>query len=71
MAELPRVSAPDTLRAPHQAPLKVVVAGAGIAGLVLAVALLKKGIQVQVLERDLSAVRGEGKLRGPIQVGTG
>lgn len=47
---------------------RVVVAGAGIAGLTLALALLRQGIRVMVLERDLTAVRGEGKLRGPIQV---
>jgi uncharacterized membrane-anchored protein len=40
------------------------VAGA----LVLAVALLKKGVDVKVYERDLTAIRGEGKYRGPIQV---
>ncbi|KAF5841513.1 hypothetical protein DUNSADRAFT_12441 [Dunaliella salina] len=50
---------------------KVVIAGAGIAGLTLALGLLKQGIRVQVLERDMTAVRGEGKLRGPIQVGNG
>jgi zeaxanthin epoxidase len=49
--------------------MKVLIAGAGIGGLVLAVALLKKGIQVQMFERDLTAIRGEGKYRGPIQVG--
>ena len=36
----------------------------------LAVALLKKGFQVQLFERDVTAIRGEGKYRGPIQVGT-
>ncbi|GIL53123.1 hypothetical protein Vafri_8804 [Volvox africanus] len=49
-------------------PMKVIVAGAGIGGLVLAVALLKQGFEVQVFERDLTAIRGEGKYRGPIQV---
>lgn len=85
-------------------PLKVLIAGAGIGGLVLAVALIKKGfqvsramysghdatswidsryrlgmylkmfplvhgvMQVQIFERDLTAIRGEGKYRGPIQV---
>lgn len=49
-------------------PMKVIVAGAGIGGLVLAVALLKQGFDVQVFERDLTAIRGEGKYRGPIQV---
>ncbi len=33
-----------------------------------AVALIKRGYPVQVLERDLTAIRGEGKYRGPIQV---
>ena len=46
----------------------VVIAGGGIGGLVLAVGLLKQGISVKVLERDLTAIRGEGKYRGPIQV---
>ena len=49
---------------------KVLIAGAGIGGLVLAVGLLKKGLDVQIFERDLTAIRGEGKYRGPIQVGT-
>ena len=46
----------------------VLIAGAGIGGLVLAVGLLKRGINVQIFERDVTAVRGEGKYRGPIQV---
>lgn len=49
-------------------PLKVVIVGAGIGGLVLAIGLLKKGFEVVVLERDLTAIRGEGKYRGPIQI---
>ena len=36
--------------------------------MVLAVGLLKQGVDVKVLERDLTAIRGEGKYRGPIQV---
>lgn len=48
----------------------MIIAGAGIGGLVLAVALLKQGVDVKVFERDLTAIRGEGKYRGPIQVRT-
>lgn len=47
---------------------KILIAGAGIGGLVLGVSLLKKGFDVQIFERDLTAIRGEGKYRGPIQV---
>lgn len=47
---------------------RVLIAGGGIGGLVAAVALLKRGYPVQVFERDLTAIRGEGKYRGPIQV---
>jgi len=50
------------------APLKIVITGAGIGGLVLAVGLLKQGYEVVILERDLTAIRGEGKYRGPIQI---
>ena len=53
------------------APLRVVIAGAGISGLSLALGLLNKGYEVVVLERDLTAIRGEGKYRGPIQVRAG
>lgn len=49
-------------------PMRVLIAGAGIGGLVLAVALIKKGFHVTVFERDMTAIRGEGKYRGPIQV---
>lgn len=49
-------------------PMKVLIAGGGIAGLVLAVALLKKGVDVRIFEQDMTAIRGEGKYRGPIQV---
>lgn len=49
--------------------MKVLIAGAGIGGLVLAVALIKQGVDVVVFERDMTAIRGEGKYRGPIQVG--
>ena len=49
-------------------PVRVLVAGGGIAGLVLAVSLLKKGVDVKIFEQDMTAIRGEGKYRGPIQV---
>lgn len=48
--------------------LKVLVAGGGIGGLVFALAAKKKGFEVIVFERDLSAIRGEGQYRGPIQI---
>ncbi|KAL5726378.1 zeaxanthin epoxidase [Ranunculus cassubicifolius] len=48
--------------------LKVLVAGGGIGGLVFALAAKKKGFHVKVFERDLSAIRGEGQYRGPIQL---
>ena len=47
---------------------KVLIAGAGITGLVTALGLLKQGFDVVIFERDLTAIRGEGKYRGPIQV---
>lgn len=48
---------------------KILIAGAGIGGLVLAVGLLKRGFDVKVFEKNITAIRGEGKYRGPIQVG--
>jgi len=48
--------------------LRVLVAGGGIGGLVLALAAKHKGYEVKVFEKDLSAVRGEGRHRGPIQL---
>lgn len=75
VADAPRqdahqLRAEDTGAAPPAANNlpRVLIAGAGIGGLVLAVALLKRGFQVQIFERDLTAIRGEGKYRGPIQV---
>ncbi|GER39402.1 Zeaxanthin epoxidase [Striga asiatica] len=48
--------------------LKVLIAGGGIAGLVFAVAAKRSGFEVAVFEKDLTAVRGEGRDRGPIQL---
>ncbi|XP_073121666.1 zeaxanthin epoxidase, chloroplastic [Henckelia pumila] len=48
--------------------LRILVAGGGIGGLVLALAAKKQGFDVVVFERDLSAIRGEGQYRGPIQI---
>jgi zeaxanthin epoxidase len=47
---------------------RVLVAGGGIGGLVFALAARRKGFEVLVLERDMSAIRGEGRYRGPIQL---
>eukprot|EP00271_Cylindrocystis_brebissonii_P016079 TRINITY_DN39257_c0_g1_i1.p1 TRINITY_DN39257_c0_g1~~TRINITY_DN39257_c0_g1_i1.p1 ORF type:complete len:730 (+),score=130.62 TRINITY_DN39257_c0_g1_i1:134-2191(+) len=49
-------------------PLRVLVAGGGIGGLVFALAAKKRGLDVTVFERDLTAIRGEGQYRGPIQI---
>ncbi|XP_010547517.1 PREDICTED: zeaxanthin epoxidase, chloroplastic-like [Tarenaya hassleriana] len=48
--------------------LRVLVAGGGIGGLVFALAAKRKGFDVAVFEKDLSAIRGEGQYRGPIQI---
>ncbi|XP_071694209.1 zeaxanthin epoxidase, chloroplastic isoform X2 [Rutidosis leptorrhynchoides] len=48
--------------------MRVLVAGGGIGGLVFALAAKRKGFEVVVFERDLSAIRGEGQYRGPIQI---
>ncbi|KAE8767417.1 zeaxanthin epoxidase, chloroplastic [Hordeum vulgare] len=47
---------------------RVLVAGGGIDGLVMALAAGRKGYNVTVFEWDISAVRGEGQYRGPIQI---
>lgn len=47
---------------------RILVAGGGIGGLVFALAAKKKGFEVVVFERDISAIRGEGQYRGPIQI---
>ncbi|XP_047163712.1 zeaxanthin epoxidase, chloroplastic-like [Vigna umbellata] len=54
--------------APSKEQLRVLVAGGGIGGLVFALAAKRKGFDVVVFEKDLSAVRGEGQYRGPIQI---
>ncbi|CAI5487151.1 unnamed protein product [Closterium sp. Naga37s-1] len=51
-----------------KSPFKVIVAGAGIGGLVFALSCKNRGIDVEVFERDLTAIRGEGQYRGPIQI---
>ncbi|XP_058777982.1 zeaxanthin epoxidase, chloroplastic-like [Vicia villosa] len=53
---------------PQKKKLKVLVAGGGIGGLVFALAAKRRGFEVVVFEKDLSAVRGEGQYRGPIQI---
>ncbi|KAK7309217.1 hypothetical protein RJT34_05759 [Clitoria ternatea] len=55
-------------RTPQEKKLRVLVAGGGIGGLVFALAAKRKGFEVVVFEKDLSAIRGEGKYRGPIQI---
>ena len=57
----------DGNRSP-QKKLRALVAGGGIGGLVFALAAKKKGFEVMVFEKDLSAIRGEGQYRGPIQI---
>ncbi|KAH6812320.1 zeaxanthin epoxidase [Perilla frutescens var. frutescens] len=53
---------------PPEKKLRILVAGGGIGGLVFALAAKRKGFEVVVFEKDLSAVRGEGQYRGPIQL---
>ncbi|KAK8952043.1 hypothetical protein KSP39_PZI003101 [Platanthera zijinensis] len=48
--------------------LRILIAGGGIGGLVLALAAKNKGFDVAVFEKDMSAIRGEGQYRGPIQI---
>ncbi|KAH9711967.1 Zeaxanthin epoxidase [Citrus sinensis] len=48
--------------------LTILVAGGGIGGLVFALAAKRKGFEVLVFEKDMSAIRGEGLYRGPIQI---
>ncbi|KAF9678500.1 hypothetical protein SADUNF_Sadunf07G0041400 [Salix dunnii] len=67
VAEAPAVSKSEGKQS-EQRKLKVLVAGGGIGGLVFALAAKKKGFDVMVFEKDLSAIRGEGQYRGPIQI---
>eukprot|EP00887_Chlorella_sp_A99_P007153 scaffold2.g7153.t1 len=60
--------APARGAASEHPPLRVIVAGGGIGGLLMAAGLLKRGFDVVVLERDLTSIKGEGKYRGPIQI---
>ncbi|XP_072991554.1 zeaxanthin epoxidase, chloroplastic isoform X1 [Typha latifolia] len=48
--------------------LRILIAGGGIGGLVFALSAKRKGFDVMVFERDVSAIRGEGQYRGPIQI---
>lgn len=57
----------ENLKQP-QKKLRILIAGGGIGGLVLALAAKKRGFEVIVFEKDLSAIRGEGQYRGPIQI---
>ncbi|XP_057970191.1 zeaxanthin epoxidase, chloroplastic [Malania oleifera] len=53
---------------PPPKKLRILVAGGGIGGLVFALAAKRKGFEVVVFEKDVSAIRGEGQYRGPIQI---
>ncbi|CAI9304130.1 unnamed protein product [Lactuca saligna] len=48
--------------------VRILIAGGGIGGLVLALAAKERGFDVMVFEKNLSAIRGEGRYRGPIQL---
>ncbi|XP_072971571.1 zeaxanthin epoxidase, chloroplastic isoform X2 [Typha angustifolia] len=48
--------------------IRILVAGGGIGGLVFALAAKRKGFEVLVFEKDMTAIKGEGKFRGPIQL---
>lgn len=68
VAEAPTVSPPTVSDVEPRKKLRLLVAGGGIGGLVFALAAKKKGFEVVVFEKDLSAIRGEGQYRGPIQI---
>ncbi|KAL8500707.1 hypothetical protein ACS0TY_020333 [Phlomoides rotata] len=48
--------------------LKILIAGGGIGGLAFALAAKSSGFDVKVFEKDSSAIRGDGRGRGPIQL---
>ncbi|KAJ0984524.1 hypothetical protein J5N97_002880 [Dioscorea zingiberensis] len=58
---------PPMTSSPGRKP-RILIAGGGIGGLVLALAAKRKGFDVLVFEKDMSAIRGEGQYRGPIQI---
>lgn len=60
------VAASEPSVAPRK--LRILIAGGGIGGLVFALAAKRKGFDVLVFEKDVSAIRGEGQYRGPIQI---
>nr|ALE33755.1 zeaxanthin epoxidase 1 [Erythranthe lewisii] len=62
------VAEPTKAEPSQEKKLRVLVAGGGIGGLVFALAAKRKGFDVVVFEKDLSAIRGEGQYRGPIQI---
>nr|UBR90289.1 zeaxanthin epoxidase [Osmanthus fragrans] len=70
LAQVPKIepAETDTNSRPPERKLRILVAGGGIGGLVFALAAKKKGFDVVVFEKDLSAIRGEGQYRGPIQI---
>ncbi|XP_075654104.1 zeaxanthin epoxidase, chloroplastic isoform X1 [Castanea sativa] len=68
VAEAPTVSPPTLSDVEPRKKIRLLVAGGGIGGLVFALAAKKKGFEVVVFEKDLSAIRGEGQYRGPIQI---
>ena len=67
-ATVAEATAPPSSKQAEKKNLRVLVAGGGIGGLVFALAAKRKGFEVMVFEKDLSAVRGEGQYRGPIQI---
>nr|AIP98334.1 ZEP [Medicago sativa] len=67
-ATVAEATAPPSSKQGEKKNPRVLVAGGGIGGLVFALAAKRKGFEVMVFEKDLSAVRGEGQYRGPIQI---